>query len=190
MKISNRTKASVALAILLLLTWIFLLRPINLGGPANYTVIFGRSMEPTIYHGDFVVTLKKATYQVGDIVAFRVRDSLVIHRIIGGTAAEGFTVQGDNKGYPDIWHPTEEQILGSMWFSLPGFGKYVLQVRQPFIFAGVVGIIYLAFVTPWLVSTLKGGQRKNKKYAIMQRRQERALARYMPLHIARKLNRL
>ena len=191
MKIRNRTKVSIALVILFFFTWMFLLRPTSLGGPTSYIMIFGNSMKPALNHNDFVLMLKRDTYRVSDIVTFKVQDKLVIHRIVGGTAVEGFTVQGDNKQYPDSWHPKEEQIIGSIWLRLPGFGKYLLQLRQPFVFAGLAGILYCILITPWLVDMLKSGQRKHKKKnAIMQRRRERALAKHMPLHIARKLNRL
>ncbi len=191
MKIRNRTKASIALVILFFFTWMFLLRPTSLDGPTSYIMIVGNSMKPTLNSNDFVFMLERDTYKVGDIVAFKVKDKLVIHRIVSGTAAEGFIVQGDNKQYSDIWRPTEEQIIGSTWFRLPGFGKYLLQLRQPVIFASVAGILYLVLITPWLVDMLKSSKRKNKKKnAILQRRRKRALTKHIPLPIARILNRL
>ena len=60
-----------------------------LGGPASYVIVSGHSMEPTLYTGDLVVVHQRDEYSVGDMVAFEIEGgSQVIHRIVGGSAAE------------------------------------------------------------------------------------------------------
>src|SRR5690606_18206258 len=93
------TKRSGGLALLvftvLVGVWAVLFRPGSLGGPATYIVVSGTSMEPLMHTGDFVILQERPHYDVGDVVAYPVRDgtgagALVIHRIIGGSADAGF----------------------------------------------------------------------------------------------------
>jgi signal peptidase len=127
------------LAIALASLWFFLLRPGFLGGAAGYVIVSGGSMEPTLYTGDLVVTRKEANYQPGDIVAFRVEGGIVIHRIVGGSAAEGFIVRGDNKDAPDRWRPKPNEIVGRQWLHLPSAGRSVAALREPRRFAALIG---------------------------------------------------
>ncbi len=46
--------------------------------------IYGSSMEPTLYEGQVVICLKNATFQTGDIVAFRFNNTTLIKRVIAG----------------------------------------------------------------------------------------------------------
>lgn len=89
--------------------------------------------------GDLAVLLKQEQYEVGDVVAFTVKGGNVIHRIVGGSAAEGFILRGDNKNDDDPWKPTPDQILGKMWFFVPGGGRVFANLRQPANFAVLVG---------------------------------------------------
>lgn len=123
--------------------WFFLLRPASLGGPASYVIVSGTSMEPTLYTGDLVITRRQESYEVGDIVAFRVEDGLVIHRIVGGTAESGYVLRGDNRDSSDWWRPTPQEIAGRMWVRLPGMGRWVQRLREPASFAALVAVLGL-----------------------------------------------
>ena len=87
-------------------TWVLVLRPTSLGGPATYIVIRGDSMDPTYATGDLVILERAASYGLGDIVAYRVPAGelgaglAVVHRIVSGTAEAGFTLRGDNNPGP------------------------------------------------------------------------------------------
>lgn len=137
--------AGMALAGCLLAAWFFLLRPEFLGGPAAFIIVSGRSMEPTLHTGDLVITRKQSEYRPGDVVALRVpkgdigEGSLVIHRIVGGSADEGFLTKGDNKPELDRYHPREGDIVGRQWLHLPGKGRWLATGRQPQNFAALVG---------------------------------------------------
>lgn len=123
--------------------WFFLFRPASLGGPASYVIVSGISMEPTLFTGDLVITRRQDTYQVGDIVAFRVDDGLVIHRIVGLTPEGTYVLRGDNRNSDDLWHPTAEEIVGRMWLRLPGLGRWVQRLREPASFAALVAVLGL-----------------------------------------------
>lgn len=129
-----------------------MLRPHSLGGPVTYVMVSGQSMEPTFHGGDLAVVRAKQTYTSGDIVAFRVpkgepgEGAIVIHRIVGGSADGGFLVQGDNKRLPDPWRPKGEDIIGEMWFHVPGAGRVLAFLRAPLPLATIAAQLAI-FVT-------------------------------------------
>jgi signal peptidase len=104
----------------LVAAWAVFLRPAFLGGPATYVIVAGRSMEPTLRTGDLVVAFREPTYRRGDVIAYRIMKNragagtLVIHRIVGGSARDGYVTRGDNRRYRDPWHPKPADIAGKM----------------------------------------------------------------------------
>lgn len=133
----------LAIVFAVLWSWFFLFRPASLGGPASYVIVSGTSMEPTLYTGDLVITRRQDSYEVGDIVAFRVDGGIVIHRIVGGTAESGYVLRGDNRDSNDWWRPTPREIAGRMWLHLPGLGRWVQRLREPASFAALVAVLGL-----------------------------------------------
>ena len=124
--------------------WILLFRPAGLGGPATYVIVSGRSMQPTLQGGDLVVTHDRATYRVGDVVAFRLDGQYVIHRIVGGNGSEGYEMKGDNNPAIDPWRPTAADIAGESRFVVPGGGHPVEWLRHnPFLLACLAGSLAL-----------------------------------------------
>lgn len=120
----GRSVAVRVLGLAALAIWLVALRPAALGGPVTYVVVSGESMRPTLEHGDLVVARAQPVYDVGDVVVFTTPEGpLVIHRIIGGDAAGGFRLQGDNKPEPDHWTPRAEEILGEAWLHVPAGGR-------------------------------------------------------------------
>ena len=118
--------------------WAITLRPDFLDGPAGYIIVSGKSMEPTFYTGDLVVTKAQGSYEVGDVVAFRAEGGNVIHRIIGGDGVSGFDMQGDNNDWVDAWKPRTEDIIGKRWLHLEGAGDRLQDLRRPHMFAALV----------------------------------------------------
>jgi len=129
--------ASVAL---LILFW-----PASLGGDVSYVVVRGVSMEPTLHPGELAVLRTHDGYTPGDVVAYRVPEdefgagAVIIHRIVGGDAEDGFVVQGDNKEGPDRWLPKPENIVGKMRFHVPDGGDLFAKLREPLGRGAVVG---------------------------------------------------
>ena len=125
--------------------WWFLMAPAFLGGPATYVMVSGKSMLPTLRDGDLVVLHEQASYSPADVVAFRVPEgepgegAIVIHRIAGGSPQEGFVMQGDNKNSPDPWRPAEGDVLGKMWFHIPGAGRALAFLQAPLPLATLAG---------------------------------------------------
>jgi signal peptidase len=144
---------------LLAVAWFLTLRPEALGGPATYVMVHGQSMQPTLHSGELAVVRKQGSYRNGDVVAFRVpkgepgEGAIVMHRIVGGSPEEGFVMQGDNKNAPDSWQPTGDDVVGRLWFAIPGGEQFVLTLRQPLILGLLAGGM-------GMLTVLGGGQKR------------------------------
>jgi signal peptidase len=140
-------KALPALACLAIVAgWFLLLRPASLGGPASYVIVAGRSMEPGLRLHDLAIVRKQGAYHAGDVIAFRVPEGEVIHRIVGGDAQSGFVTKGDNNEEPDLWRPRPADIKGALWFRIPAGGRVLEFVARPVnaaILAGSLGALWL-----------------------------------------------
>jgi signal peptidase len=105
-------------------------------------------MEPRYHTGDLVLVLKRKTYHVGELIAYRVpkgdpmAGAQVIHRIVGGDAKHGFIVRGDNRTAPDVWRPKPGDIIGSKVLRLPNAIVALQYLRSPIF----LGILAAAFV--------------------------------------------
>jgi signal peptidase len=155
----NRTRVSRLLGAVattvVVVAWVLWFRPAFLGGPASYVFVSGESMEPTYGNLDLVVLQKRETYEVGDVIAYRVpdgdpgADSLVIHRIVGGSATAGFITRGDGRTSPDLWRPTPRDVVGYVWVALPGAGRLVFVLRAPLVIATLAAAwVFLSIVLP------------------------------------------
>jgi signal peptidase len=155
----RRLARGLGTAVLLaaVIAWAFLLRPQFLGGPAGYVMVSGMSMEPTLRNGDLVIAHRQSRYRVGDTILYRVpkgdtgAGSLIIHRIVGGSAAAGWVVQGDNKDVPDLWRPRSSEVVGAMWASVPGAGTVLARTTSPFALASISTLIALFAGLPGIV---------------------------------------
>ncbi len=152
-----------ALVLALVVAWFFLFRPQFLGGPAAYVIVSGHSMVPTLRDGDLVIVHRQEAYAPGDIVAYRIpkgepgEGHIVIHRVVGGSDAEGYVTQGDNRSTPDLWRPLPADVVGKLWLHLPGVGDLLGLLRSPLLMAAVA-----ASVTAVLVLTAPGDRRRDE----------------------------
>nr|MDQ4030647.1 hypothetical protein [Actinomycetota bacterium] len=69
----------------------------------------------------------------------------VIHRIVGGSAAAGYQLRGDNRSGDDIWRPRSSLIVGELWLHVPRVGNALLLLREP-LWLGVI-VALLVFVS-------------------------------------------
>lgn len=151
---SPRAIASAVVTFGLIASWAVFLRPQFFGGSTSYVLVSGESMEPTLSHGDFVIARKQDTYEKGDVVVYSIPEGetgaggLVIHRITGGSAADGYILQGDNRTTPDLWRPSPGDIAGTPLFTIPKAGKVIPYLRSPYIAAAFAG--YMAFLFVYL----------------------------------------
>lgn len=127
----------------------WLLWPSSLGGCTTLTIVAGRSMEPTYYTGDLVVS-RCGIADVGDVIVYTppgVDGARVIHRIVDGDA-EGWIVQGDNNDFTDPWLPTQEDILGSPVLHLPGVGRFASILLSPLTWISLLVVALAVVIWP------------------------------------------
>ena len=128
--------------------WFITLAPTVIDGPAGYTEVSGHSMDGTYKTGDLILTQSHDTYAKGDIIVYDAGPGQVIHRIIGGNGATGYTTQGDNNPDPDPWHPTDDDVVGQAWHRFEGKAWILHLPRQPW-FAGVSAGLLTLLVLGW-----------------------------------------
>jgi signal peptidase len=92
-------------------------------------------MEPGYHTGDLVITQKRASYEAGDVIAYRIprgeedAGKKVIHRVIGGNGVDGYELQGDNNNFVDPWHPINSDVIGEELLFIAGGSQYINAVR-------------------------------------------------------------
>jgi signal peptidase I len=114
--------------------------PTQLGGPASYVIVDGRSMEPTYSHGDLVIARATSSYEPGEIIVYDAPVDArfnVIHRIVAPTDG-GYVTQGDNMEWPDGWIAPHGAIHGTAVLHIPRGGVLVTFLRQPAVILGLL----------------------------------------------------
>jgi signal peptidase len=141
--------------IAIVVAWFVAFRPPILGGPATTVAVRGHSMDPTFHNGDLVILHRRSTYRIGDVVAYRIPDgelaagARVVHRIVGGNAANGFVTRGDNNPHVDKWRPRPHDILGARWLHIPSAAAWLSRLRQPIVLATLAAIAGFFLVMTW-----------------------------------------
>jgi signal peptidase I len=133
--------------IVVALVWFVALRPVALGGPASYIVVRGYSMSGSLAPGDLAITFAQRSYSVGDAIVYHApmgagRGLLVVHRIVGADSS-GYRMQGDANAYMDPWRPKASDVVGRLVLTVPGFGRVLVSLANPFVLAFVWGLAAL-----------------------------------------------
>jgi signal peptidase I len=129
----------------------FTLAPTAIGGFDSYVVTDGTSMLPGIHGGGLVITRKAPSYHVGEVVAYHnaaLKNMVVLHRIVAINDGH-YTFKGDNNKEADTVSPTKSALVGRKWFYWPNGGRFVLNIRTPYI-----GAIILALFGMWAFADL------------------------------------
>lgn len=183
---------AIAIPIVLIAAFLIFLRPTPFHGDTSYVIVVGDSMEPTLSEGDLVIAKRASSYDVGDIVAYRSPyDPVVIHRIVG-IDGDTFITQGDNNDSVDPWDVTTDMILGKSLLAAPYVGSLFYFLREPIRLAVFIVALFFALSMPSLLLTptrrTAYQRRKEQRLKIKRCRRERALARWLPLPVARLLS--
>jgi signal peptidase len=151
----------------LILAVVWLVWPQSMHGAVAYIGVDGHSMDGTYANGDLIVVRKQPSYQVGDIVTYKIpkgefgAGANVIHRITGGNGTTGFTTQGDNRTIADPWHPRTADVVGHSELRVPGGARYFLALSKPIPLGGLCAALTV-FVMLWPKSEKPGSRRKPK----------------------------
>jgi signal peptidase len=131
------------LAFVAALLWFCL--PQRFGGRADWVLVSGTSMLPRLHTGDLVLVERRPSYHPGEVVAYRVPKGqvgaghVVIHRIIGGNGRTGWRMKGDNRTAPDLWYPTNHDVIGAKELRIPD-AWFVLRIfHMPILLALFAG---------------------------------------------------
>jgi signal peptidase len=101
-----------------------------LTGSVPLTVLTG-SMEPSLPPGTLVIVRNTpiADVRIGDVMTYQIESGepeVVTHRVIGIVASSDgsrtFSTQGDNNPQADPNPVVEEQVKGTVWYSIPLLG--------------------------------------------------------------------
>lgn len=166
---SHRTRSIRALPIVLLVAvWWQALGPVGLGGPATFVIVYGRSMEGTFAAGDLVLARSSEVYGIGDVVVFTPpgHHGHVLHRIVDGDEAAGWTTRGDANSRDDAWTVPDEMLMGRAWGRVPRLGAVLGEARSRPATSAVTIIAVLALITlfrrPATHRSPSGSERRNE----------------------------
>jgi signal peptidase I len=120
-------------------------------------VVLSGSMLPVLKIGDVVVveSTKYRQPKVNDIVLYTARAldgtpvTTYAHRIIDGTAKDGWTIKGDNNPQPDYGIKKNEDVKGVVLFTIPKLGRLLSPIP-----------IALLLIGMWLISIAVAQLRK------------------------------
>jgi signal peptidase I len=135
-------RLGLTLAVLAAAWWF--LAPAQLGGSTAFMTVDGTSMLPRLQPSDLVVLRRAHRYRVGDVVGYRstLLRRVVLHRIVAMHDGR-FTFKGDNNSFTDPDHPTRDQLVGKLWFSVPKAGRAVPILHTPWVVAALAALLVL-----------------------------------------------
>jgi signal peptidase I len=120
---------------------------LSFSGIAKARIVLTGSMAPAIKPGDVIITtIPKYHFPVvGDVLTYTARRfngapvAVISHRIIGGDAATGFLVKGDQNKTPDIQKPKISDVLGVVIVVIPFIGNLLTPKALFIIVPSVIG---------------------------------------------------
>ncbi len=104
----------------LVLAFLFMLRPPVLGGTASYVTVQQTDLEPQLYKGDFAIVRLADDYSAGELVAVETRGGPFFGRILG---QEGKIFQVRFEAGAEPVSVSQEFLLGRIWFNVGGLGR-------------------------------------------------------------------
>jgi len=94
-------------------------------------VVVSGSMRPALDIGDIVLVDARKPFNVsiGDVIAFRFENMIVVHRVINVTGG-GFRTKGDANPDPDPFVVDSSSVVGKVVGSIPKIGLATLALQQ------------------------------------------------------------
>jgi signal peptidase len=141
-----RTLSFLVAQVVLVAALLWFCLPQALGGRAGWVLVSGTSMLPHLHSGDLVLVEHRSSYHAGEVVAYRVPKGqvgagfVVIHRIIGGNGRTGWRMKGDNRTAPDLWSPTNRDVVGSKLLRIPHAWLVLRFFHSPLLLALAAGL--------------------------------------------------
>jgi len=137
--------AWAALAVAALFVW-----PASFGGSTSFVFVSGESMTPGYQPGDLLIA-RKGSPVVGDAIVYAPEGfggAQIVHRIIGGDAESGWSLQGDANSFIDPFTPKGEEVRGIVVIHLPGVGIFMQALLSPFLWFSLLLLASAVLVWP------------------------------------------
>ncbi|WP_159449284.1 signal peptidase I [Demequina sp. NBRC 110051] len=125
---AGNVAAWILLAVVAWFAW-----PITLHGGTSYVLVSGESMLPTYEPRDLVIA-RTGEPQVGDVIVYAPEElggAQIVHRIVGGSANDGWVLQGDNNDFIDPFEPKGDEVRGVVKVHLPVVGHLTVVLLNP-----------------------------------------------------------
>lgn len=102
----------------------------------------------SIQPDDYIVTHRKASYRIGDVILFESGSSTVTHRIIEVTD-NGYRTQGDANNVPD-GEIRREAVIGKVIWIGHGIGRWIRLLKSPLGITVIIATLVAAVEIPKL----------------------------------------
>ena len=142
--------------VLLIITIVFLAGYyiLRLSGRAEiYNVVTG-SMEDHIHVGDYILIYRKNDYQIGDVVTFKEKDSMITHRIIREENGY-FITKGDANNTEDE-KISKDKIVGKA-ILIGGLLNIVINYKY-----AIIGVLLSMYLIGWIIDDLTKKEENTK----------------------------
>lgn len=131
----------------------------GLGGHQAYVVMSG-SMVPTFNTGSLILVKDTPIKDIesGDIITYSVGGSIVTHRVVESTQANGETqliTQGDANNAPDQLPVRASDLKGRAYFWVNGLGFFLLWLKKPTSLLLVGSFVLALLLASWLLNRKK-----------------------------------
>ena len=122
------TALVIVVAVLLIIT------TFNASPKYRLLAVKSGSMQPAIHEGSLILTEKKDTYSIGDVIAYKLDKEVVTHRVVAyhNTASgERYITKGDANNTSDNTPISYANVLGKQIRQITWLGYFVSFARQP-----------------------------------------------------------
>lgn len=108
-------------------------------------VVLSGSMEPELSVGDYVITVRQDSYEVGDVIMFYSADGVcTTHRIV--EIVDGaFRTKGDANNAADVLLVSADAVIGEVVAAVPGVGTVIGFLQTPAGLCIVLAVIAIAW---------------------------------------------
>ncbi len=146
MKILGNILTGLVITLLLAVGGLLLVSLMPIPGNVEVKIVKSGSMEPAIPTGSLVVVVPRESYAVGDVVTFgrdTAREIPTTHRITEvrlESTNTFYTTKGDANEEADPQEVSAGEVIGKVFFHVPGLGYVLDFARQPLGFALLIGL--------------------------------------------------
>lgn len=132
-------------------------------GLKTYVVVSG-SMVPKLNIGDVIIvkSVEKDELEIGDIISFRINDSIITHRIVD-IVDDKFQTKGDYNNTPDTDLVQYENIEGKCYLVIPYLGKIVFALQNKILIIVIIILLYFIYMHNLKLQTKKEIRKEKRK---------------------------